>query len=169
MRALWREIFCEKIRVHLPDALLKKLVDKELKAKNRAESVIRCAYKQKKKLEEKNKHLKNHLRTLQDNAVSFEFKYPKVSLFIVPATETGDGIPPDSGIYFVWENGAVVYVGQSINLGARCRLGHHAIRNGDKISFVLVPKNILNFAESFYIGLLRPIRNYGKKADHLRN
>lgn len=75
-----------------------------------------------------------------------------------------DGVlPPRSGVYFIWELGErIVYVGQSINLNNRVRLSHQNIEVGDWVSFVEVPTNELLFAEAYYIGTLRPRRNFGE-------
>jgi len=75
----------------------------------------------------------------------------------------GTGLPTESGIYFAWQNGTVQYVGQSINLNSRCKHSHHKLQEGDLLSYILVPTEQLNFAESFYIGILKPVRNFGKR------
>jgi hypothetical protein len=88
--------------------------------------------------------------------------YPVVPVSIVDATKRGEGVPDHSGIYFVWNGARVVYVGQSVRLSRRCLLGgHHALMPGDRISWVAIEPAHLNFAECFYIGLLKPERNFG--------
>lgn len=72
-------------------------------------------------------------------------------------------LPIQSGVYFAWRNGAVEYVGQSINISARCRPPHHKLLTGDLLSYVLVCEEQLNFAEAFYIGILKPARNFGAR------
>jgi hypothetical protein len=89
-------------------------------------------------------------------------KYPGVPQPMVDATPTGEGLPPTSGIYFLWEAEKVVYVGKSIRLCNRLRRpGHHVLAAGHRISFVLIPVAELDWAESFYIGVLRPELNFG--------
>lgn len=75
----------------------------------------------------------------------------------------GTGLPQASGVYFAWSNGVVQYVGQSINLNSRCKHSHHKLQEGDLLSYVLVSVEQLNFAEAFYIGILKPTRNFGKR------
>ncbi|PYI55332.1 MAG: hypothetical protein DMC62_03425, partial [Verrucomicrobia bacterium] len=79
----------------------------------------------------------------------------------VEATRLGEGLPNVSGIYFVWSDDRVVYVGQSRRLCGRCIIGgHHAIGDGDMLSWVEEPIGQLKYAEAFYIGVLKPERNF---------
>lgn len=80
----------------------------------------------------------------------------------------GNGFPFGPGVYFVFENQLVVYVGQSTRLRARVTLRHANIRAGDVLSFLPFPTEQLNFAEAFYIGLLCPVRNFnGRGREHV--
>lgn len=90
-------------------------------------------------------------------------KYPPVPDPVLAVDKNGDGIPNASNIYFIWKNGLIVYVGQSINLGTRVKIGHHAIQEGDTVSWVEIQRDRLNFAEAFYIGMLCPMRNFGQR------
>ncbi len=123
----------------------------------------------------KNKAIRdyNHLRQ-QLNQVSYDMRrytegvvtkygFEPVPDPVIVYDGEGTGLPTESGIYFAWQNGAVQYVGQSINLNSRCRHSHHKLQQGDLLSYVLVYKEQLNFAESFYIGILKPTRNFGKR------
>jgi hypothetical protein len=93
--------------------------------------------------------------------------YPNPPLPECAPSETGLGIPEKSGIYFLWRNGVVEYVGLSINLNSRVRLKvHHVLRNHHDISFVLIERRDLTWAENWYIGALRPQLNYGRQAYH---
>ncbi len=78
---------------------------------------------------------------------------------------TNEGLPDASGIYFVWNNGQVVYVGRSARLSARCFISqkHHAIFHGDLISWLEEPLARLKIMEAFYIGTLKPARNFNPK------
>ena len=89
--------------------------------------------------------------------------YPAVPPPVIQVTKRPETIPPVSGIYFAWENGIVAYVGQSINLLNRCRLGHHALMEADMLSWVEIEGPQLNFAEGYYIGILKPTRNFGMR------
>lgn len=87
-------------------------------------------------------------------------EYPDPPPGIIRPTPNGTGIPKTSGIYFVWETGTIVYVGQSINMSNRVRLGQHeSIRETDLLSFVPIGDCDLLWAECYYIGMLRPKRN----------
>lgn len=75
-------------------------------------------------------------------------------------------LPGEPGIYFLWEEGQIAYVGKSVDLSRR--IGslfgkhHHAFRDGDLISWLTFnSKKGLEFTESFYIWLCRPYRNFG--------
>ena len=70
-------------------------------------------------------------------------------------------VPAQAGIYFIWENGRVVYVGQSINLANRLTDSHNKLRKTDGIGFLLVERKDLNYIEALYIGICRPERNGG--------
>jgi excinuclease UvrABC nuclease subunit len=72
-------------------------------------------------------------------------------------------IPAAPGVYFLWVGCIVVYVGQSINLRQRLTSRHHGFSHGCRASFLEFPCDELNFAEAFYIGIMRPVRNFGKK------
>lgn len=84
------------------------------------------------------------------------------------------GLDPD--VFDTIDSGArrssgyvIVYVGQSINLKNRLNIeSHYNIMSGDTISYLLIDRSDLQFAESFYIGLLRPVRNFGQKTHHRR-
>ena len=88
-------------------------------------------------------------------------KYPDIPIASVPATQDGTAIPESSGVYFVWYDDAVVYVGQSINLKQRATLSHGQIHEHDRISWIEFPEFVLNYAESYYIGIACPARNFG--------
>lgn len=93
--------------------------------------------------------------------------YPAPPAAHLAPTDYGQGLPEESGIYFFWRAGVVDYVGQSINLRNRVRLkGHHVLQEDHGISFVLIDRRDLDWAECWYIGALRPQCNFGKRAHH---
>lgn len=99
------------------------------------------------------------------DSMCWQHHYPPVPKPIVQAGKLSEAVPKTSGIYFVWSEGRVVYVGQSTNLFQRCgSVGHHAISFGEMISWLEQPVPRLNFAESFYIGITKPERNFGVRA-----
>jgi hypothetical protein len=90
--------------------------------------------------------------------------YPSVPVDTTPAPETSDvsALPANSGVYFVWCGGTIVYVGQSVNLNTRaCWRSHHNINRGDEISYLELKREVLTWTESYFIGITRPGRNFG--------
>lgn len=103
----------------------------------------------------------NHLRSLQ---VTTDLRFPEIPTRpLVEVNAEGIGLPSSPGIYFVWSGGAVVYVGKSVCLSQRVRVpgGHHALFSGDWVSFLPYEAKDLSFAESYYIGITRAMRNFG--------
>ena len=89
------------------------------------------------------------------------FEYSSVPAPRIKANNRGEGLPSAAGIYFVWEGLRCVYVGRSRNLSLRCILGKHpALKPGDALSWLEEPVVRLRVAEAFYIGTLRPERNF---------
>src|SRR6266496_1714263 len=89
------------------------------------------------------------------------FQYTSVPAPRIKANNRGEGLPSAPGIYFVWEGLRCVYVGRSANLSLRCVLGKHpALKPGDVLSWIEEPVVRLKVAEAFYIGTLRPERNF---------
>ncbi len=89
------------------------------------------------------------------------FQYSSVPAPKIKANNRGEGLLSTPGIYFVWEGLRCVYVGQSTNLSRRCILGKHpALKPGDALSWIEEPLVRLKVAEAFYIGTLRPERNF---------
>src|SRR5690625_7623299 len=78
----------------------------------------------------------------------------------MPTPPMPEPLPDAPGIYFVWRDDRVVYVGQSQRLSSRCQIGNHGvIKTGDGLSWLLFDVKQLVFAECFYIGILRPAYN----------
>jgi len=69
-----------------------------------------------------------------------------------------DQIPDCCGVYFIWESGSVVYVGESIELRSRLRSHDHAAA-GRLISFIQCDRSQRRRLEAFYIGVLDPSLN----------
>ena len=107
--------------------------------------------------------LRSELESSCLNSQSTPLDYPDIPAQITEATTRplNTAMPEESGIYFVWSEGRVVYVGQSVNLRNRTVVSHDCIEKGDYLSFVLIDRDELNFAECFYISLARPERNFG--------
>ena len=93
--------------------------------------------------------------------------YPNVPLPLVVPTKEGFGLPSAPGIYFLWSGTVVEYVGQSVKLCERVRLGsHHVLRDDHMVSFLFFEKHELTWAECYYIGAVRPQLNFGSRAAH---
>lgn len=79
----------------------------------------------------------------------------------VPLTdlyETAKPVINACGIYFLFKNGGLVYVGQSINIISR--IGQHLdSKDFDSFSFINVPRQHLNEVELHYIRKHRPPLN----------
>jgi hypothetical protein len=93
--------------------------------------------------------------------------YPEVPAPMLAPTRDGLSLPDAPGIYFLWNGSTIEYVGKSIRLCNRVRLGsHHVLMGTHKISFVFVDAKQLTWAECYYIGTLQPQLNYGAMASH---
>ena len=148
-----------------------KAIDDLADAKKRTRKELSAELKNgKKKLREINKRIEElsmQYTAIQKCSNINNQGYPDVPPPMVEINTEGEGLPSTSGIYFIWDNGIIVYVGQSIKLSQRLRLyGHHAIKSGEWISYVEIEKYDLHFAESYYIGTVRPIRNFGLTGSH---
>ena len=119
----------------------------------------------------KHKELDHRLKEV-DKAVSFYDKIKPIRIsstqaIIYPEVPTDrisvrdpNSVPPISGIYFVWLHDLCEYVGQSKNLRNRVCSKHTKISIADKVSYLPFAESDLNFAESYYIGIMRPRRNF---------
>jgi uncharacterized membrane protein len=95
--------------------------------------------------------------------------YPPPPLPELAPSDMGNGLPEESGIYFLWREGVIEYVGLSIRLNQRVRLGvHHILTDKHSISYVLIDRHDLTWAECWYIGSLRPQLNFGRNAHHAK-
>jgi hypothetical protein len=62
------------------------------------------------------------------------------------------------GVYFLIQDEAVVYVGQSVNVYARMK--QHALdKVFDRCLFLPIPQQYIGFVEQFFIGQLKPVLN----------
>jgi hypothetical protein len=93
--------------------------------------------------------------------------YPDIPAPTIAPTRQAYGLPDSPGIYFLWKGDAIEYVGKSICLSRRLILGNHHVLNADHlISFLFMDSKELNWAECFYIGLVRPKLNFGQNTSH---
>jgi hypothetical protein len=108
------------------------------------------------------------LEVRQNQLVLPRERYPDAPIGTVRPSDTGVGLPQTAGIYFLWAGEVVEYVGQSIKLCNRVRLGHDQLRKDHLISFIELDPHELTWAECWYIGNLRPKLNFGRSASHRR-
>jgi len=113
--------------------------------------------------------LAERVRAVQElSLVKRPESYPEVPPPSLVWTENGEGLPESAGVYFIWKGGQCVYIGQSLNLKQRCSGVHERINSDDRLSYVCLDPYELTWAENFYIGVMRPRRNYGRSASHYR-
>jgi hypothetical protein len=81
----------------------------------------------------------------------------------------GADIPDAPGIYFLWSGDRISYVGRSVSLTSRLRLGgHHRLTETHRISYLVMPKKDITFAEYYYIGKYCPPLNLGEHSPYVR-
>jgi hypothetical protein len=95
--------------------------------------------------------------------------YPDAPRGRIVPTRHGVGVPECPGIYFLWSGDECEYVGRSVRLGSRLRLGsHHVLTEDHRISFLPFEHDELAWVEYYYIGVMRPAKNFGRLAPHRR-
>ena len=95
--------------------------------------------------------------------------YPGVPIPTDSPQECVDALPSSAGIYFLWNGKTIEYVGQAKRLCDRVKLGsHHVLTEEHMVSFICVKLHELTWAECYYIGITRPMLNFGKMAAHNR-
>lgn len=160
----------------IKESLLKKIKEAEEAHKNRRKELANNIFTGRKlllKLKEDSKLQKDKYdklceltqtarRNYKLSTMAAECSYPPVPSPSVTPHPDGFGLPNTSGIYFIWDCGLVEYVGQSVALRNRLKLGsHHRLQETDRISFLELPLEVLTWAECYYIGICRPTRNGG--------
>jgi len=95
-----------------------------------------------------------------------DYNYKPAPTIGTPLEQLQDiDIPYRSGIYFAFDKNKIVYVGKSVNLQGRIKPGHKKLKKSDDIAWLEYPIRLLNFAESFYIGICKPRRNFGGQVE----
>lgn len=125
----------------------------------------------------RDKIAENLLRAIQEQALADGYK--PVPLPSIEPHPQGAGLPAEPGIYFLWLDQVIDYVGRGIRLCDRLKLGrrdernksghsggHHILTARHRISYLIFPKRELTWAESYYIGLTRAVQNFGAVATH---
>lgn len=72
------------------------------------------------------------------------------------------------GIYFVYRDSELIYVGKAYDVGRRLS-GHHVATDSDYVSVVSMPQRDIHLAELFYIYRLRPRMNHEVRMSHEEN
>lgn len=94
--------------------------------------------------------------------------YPPVPTTSEEVEPLGENLPTSAVVYFIWRDGVIVYVGQTVNLRARFSspygTHHEKYEPGDTVGYVEIPTHSLDWAECYYIGICRPKLNFGKNA-----
>lgn len=75
------------------------------------------------------------------------------------ATVPNRAIPEDTGVYFIWQDGAVEYVGQSANLRQRLCRHPRIVKSDQPVSWIVFDSFDRLRAEAFYLWLLWPPLN----------
>jgi hypothetical protein len=84
--------------------------------------------------------------------------FPPPPLPSLDATQTGEA-PDSSGVYFLYSDQRLLYVGESLSI--RRRLGHHEHRGKfDSFGWLNCSSGQRKRLESFYIGVLDPPLNH---------
>ena len=107
------------------------------------------------------------LRRAYQKGLNQKEEYPSVPLPAVTIRKTSFGkfrnertMPNKPGVYFIWSNDKVVYVGTSRVLSTRVFGSHEHAHDGDLCSWLVFLDDTQRVcAESHYIGLLQPERN----------
>ena len=142
--------------------LAKEIADQRRALRQELTNELRGARQRLKDLGTQEQRALQRLHDIQAAASRIATPYPDIPPPTITPTKYGDNLPGESGIYFFWNGGCVQYVGQSINISQRVHLGsHEKLRSDDAIGWVLVPRAELNYAEAFYIGIMKPPRNFG--------
>ena len=84
----------------------------------------------------------------------------------IPSVPIGDRryLPKESGIYFVFDDICLIYIGQAVNIHRRWGSRHHRLEQSSffrnaRISWELCKADTLNGLERFYIEELKPLLN----------
>lgn len=81
-----------------------------------------------------------------------EYSHHEVALGAIP-------LPMVSGVYFLVHQGAVVYVGQSVDVLGRISRHRREARDFDAFNYILCPPDKMNALEALYIAAFMPDLN----------
>jgi hypothetical protein len=94
---------------------------------------------------------------ISETKQKYGIKEPPKPFFIFPNLTLKP--PKNPGVYFLWNDEQVEYVGRASSLKSRLSKGHHVLNDGHGVSWIeLNRKEIIN-TEYLYIGLLKPKKN----------
>jgi hypothetical protein len=92
-------------------------------------------------------------------ASNWTWQYPPIPPPMIRLRQEWQKVPTSSGVYFIWREGGLAYVGESVNLKQRLTCSHERVEDGDDVSWLLFPEHALTSSEAFYIGIGRPWSN----------
>lgn len=160
-------LFSLRLRVQFAE----KIAEEELrKARKEFSSKIRIERARFTRLREALNNKSNEISLNYSDRFADDYLYPQIPKPTDTPTATGGNLPRASGIYFLWKNDCIEYVGQAKQLCERVRLGnHHILRDDHMISFVLIEHRLLTWSECYYIGICKPELNFGRSASHFND
>lgn len=137
--------------------LRKEMTDKSLRRREALTSEIRELEKHRRALKSEVAMLRDGLRVM----APFSTSPGEVPPPAVKASDAACGVPDAPGVYFVWLDEMLLYVGKSDSLNKRLRLrSHHVLREGMGLSWVLVTGAELRLRERKEILTQRPLLNF---------
>lgn len=72
-----------------------------------------------------------------------------------------------AGVYFLYKNDDIIYIGQSVNVMAR--VGQHVDKDFDNVKIICCDKQNLNDVEAFFIDLFKPRLNKIRPISSIRD
>jgi hypothetical protein len=103
-------------------------------------------------------------RNLERFQTEFSIVIPAPVDARISAPDAETKLPNTPGIYFIWDPTTELwaYIGKSVSLSSRCKLGnHHVLSEHHMVAFLEVDHDELDYAEIVYMALLRPYLNFG--------
>lgn len=157
-----------KVKPSVGDAL-RVLAEKRKEARKKLAGELKDARNKlkeiKAELNESSKKLSKIQSSCSTNITGrFEVILPNPCDAKIKPSEAEELLPNGPGLYFVWDPELELwaYVGKSVRLSARCKLGtHHIIKDHHRIAFIEMDNDNLDYAEVVYMAILRPILNFG--------
>jgi hypothetical protein len=157
-----------KIKPSVGDAL-RMVAEKRKEARKKLAGELKGARNKLKEINIKLNESRKNLSRIQSSCSTsisggFRVILPKPCDAQIRPSEAEELLPNGPGLYFFWDPELEVwaYVGKSVRLSERCRMGtHHILKNHYRIAFIEIDNDNLAYAEVVYMAILRPILNFG--------